>query len=319
MPFYYGNLDSRAIVGEFFAQLETSMDDTWSRRVSFFNDNMGDMQETETYRFLGQVPSVREWIGGRLLEKLNKFEIVAKNRPYEVSLNFRVEDLRRDKTPQTRARISDLVTRWNDHWNKLVVALINDNTASGSYTGSSYFNTTHTLGSSTIDNALVAGTLAALDVADTGNVTATEMAKAILGVISKMLAFTDDQGEPVNGPARQFMALVPVALYNAAIGAVRQDRLDDGESNIIMANDRFTVEVVPEPRLDASSTVRFYIFRVDVATGAFILQSETGPTAKVIGAGSEQEFKHREHLFGVEGDRVAQYGEILYAARAELS
>ena len=47
-----------------------------------------------------------------------------------------------------------------------------------------------------------------------------EMALAILGVIQWFYTLLDDQGEPINGEARNFLAMVPVPFWGAAVAAM---------------------------------------------------------------------------------------------------
>ena len=55
-------LGSRAIIGKFFAALEQYTGLSWIELVSVLFDSD---QESETYKWLGQSPVMREWIGGR--------------------------------------------------------------------------------------------------------------------------------------------------------------------------------------------------------------------------------------------------------------
>lgn len=56
-------LGSRAIIGEYYAALEADLGVSWVPYVS----NIFDVdQAIETYKWLGQSPALREWIGGRL-------------------------------------------------------------------------------------------------------------------------------------------------------------------------------------------------------------------------------------------------------------
>ncbi|MCK9994619.1 MAG: hypothetical protein Dbin4_03139, partial [Alphaproteobacteria bacterium] len=60
-------LSSRAIIGRYFARLETNPGLAWVDAVSnlFTSD-----QRVEEYGFLGQSPKMREWVGGRQLKGL---------------------------------------------------------------------------------------------------------------------------------------------------------------------------------------------------------------------------------------------------------
>jgi hypothetical protein len=61
----------------------------------------------------------------------------------------------------------------------------------------------------------------------------------------------------------------------------------------------YNFDVILNPNL-TTATDKVYMFRTDAKLKPFILQEETSPKVTVIGAGSEEEFKNRRHLFGTE-------------------
>lgn len=310
----YLDLGSRAIVGEFYRRYESDRDGNWAPKIGWFNSMAN--QETETYKMLGASPEMREWVGGRQGKELELFSYAIKNKVFEATLRFSKDDIRRDKTAQIMARIGDLASRTADHWNKLLTDII-ENTTATTYDGLTFFNSAHTNGSSgAVDNLLVAGDVAELNVATAADPTQDEMAKAILGVIEKMYAFKDEQGVPVNGGAREFCVMAPANMAGATWGALRSERLSAGESNVLMSAD-FRIIPIINPRLSVAED--FFVFRTDATIKPFILQEESGVRVNVIGEGSEHEFKYREHQFGVEAVRNVGYGEFLYAAKATLS
>ncbi len=310
----YLDLGDRNIVGSFYRRYESDRDGNWAGKIGWIN-NLAN-QETETYKMLGAVSELREWSGGRQGRELELFSYAIKNKVFESTLRFGLDDLRRDKTGQILARIGDLAARTADHWNKLLTDLIED-TTSTCYDGATFFNSAHSNGDSgSVDNLLVAGDVGDLNVATAADPTQDEMAKAVLGVIEKMYAFKDEAGVPVNGGAREFCVMVPANMAGATWGALRSERLSSGESNVLRSAD-FNVMPIVNPRL--SQTADFFVFRTDSSIKPFILQEEDGVKVNVVGAGSEHEFKHREHLFGVEAVRNVGYGEFLYAAKATLS
>lgn len=311
----YADLGSRAIVGNFFRQYEEDLAMMWATRLGFMNSNAN--QETETYRMLGATPFPREWVGGRLADAMELHELAITNKTYEATLRVKVDDLRRDKTPQIRARISDLARGFADHWNSLVTTLITSNSTTGVYDGQNFFDTDHSIGDSgTIINNVAAAQVGALNVTTANNPSRTEAADIAIGLVQHMLGFKNEQGQPVHGTARQFTLMVPVNMYGAFLAATRSERLSGGESNFLINQD-FAIDVVANPRL--TTTTELYCFRTDGPVKPFILQEEAGVQVEVIGEGSEHAFKHNEHLYGAKAVRAAGYGEWLYALKATTS
>jgi phage major head subunit gpT-like protein len=65
-------LSSRAIIGRFYEELDRLMAEesgVVGQLAMFFSSD----QKTEEYKWLGQVPVVREWVGGRQAKGLRDF------------------------------------------------------------------------------------------------------------------------------------------------------------------------------------------------------------------------------------------------------
>src|SRR5688572_8442566 len=214
-------LSSRAIMGMYFARLETDPGLVWLNGVSnlFSSD-----QETETYKFLGQSPAMREWIGGRQAKGFGGNGITIVNKHYEATIEVEKRDARRDKTPQIEARIQEFADRSVTHWASLISTLILAGPSTVCYDGQFYFDTDHSEGSSGTQSNSISVDISTLPAQVHGSVTAPsveEMQQAILAGITQILQVKDDKGEPMNENARSFLVKVPPSLYMAAIAAVR--------------------------------------------------------------------------------------------------
>ena len=94
---------------------------SWIQSISnYFTSD----QESETYKWLGQVPSMREWEGGREPKGFKVDGITITNRHFEDSIEIPLVDLRRDKTGQIMVRIEELADATKTHWAKLLSELI---------------------------------------------------------------------------------------------------------------------------------------------------------------------------------------------------
>lgn len=310
-------LSSRAIVGMFYEALDISKDKAWPFQVGMeFRSN----QDSETYKWLGFSPAVREWIGGRQAKGLRENGITLVNKRYESTLEIDVDDLRRDKTGQIRVRIAELADRVNQHWASLLSTLIINGGATVCYDGQYFFDTDHAEGSSgTQLNALAAAQVGALDVATAASPTSNEMAQAILGCIGYMYGYKDDQGEPMNEGARKFSVMVPTNLWSPAAQAISSNMLSTGTGAVDnpLKNVGLDVSLIPNPRL--TTTTVFYVFRTDGRARPFILQNEEDVTMEAIAEGSEEAFKNNRHLYGVKALRNGGYGYWQHAVKATLS
>ena len=113
-------LSSRSIIGEFFKRLSMG-GAAWPFLLGMeFNSD----QESETYKWLGQSPAMREWVGSRMAKALRENGITITNKEYEATLEVKLSDIRRDKTSQVMTRVRELADRTNSHWASLLSTLI---------------------------------------------------------------------------------------------------------------------------------------------------------------------------------------------------
>jgi phage major head subunit gpT-like protein len=285
-------------------------------------------QETETYKWLGNVPKFREWVGGRAAGKPKVETYSIRNKLWEQTLEFGIDDLRRDKTGQIMIRIGELAQAGAAFWEDLLTSLINNGNTSGftAYDGELYFDTDHPVkeidaGSTTAKNLVTATEVPALDVTTATAPTVVEAANILLGLVGHFHTFTNDQGHLLNAQARDFTVMV--ARRRCGVRSrprSAQAFLTSGQSNPItgLKSKGYNFDVILNPNL-TSATDKVYIFRTDAKLKPFILQEETEPKVTVIGAGSEEEFKNRRHLFGTERIANAGYGLWQYAVKATLS
>ena len=312
---------SSKIVGDFFAALQEYMASSWIERLSM---RFSSSAEQETYKWLGFPPAMREWIGGRHAKGFRENGLTIINKDFEATLEVPVSWLRRDTTGQLRIRINELARRAGGHWAKLLSTLIQNGTGSTSglcYDGQYFFDNDHSEGNSgTQLNLLAAAQVPALNVTTATAPTTTEAVKAILGVIGYMLSYKDNEGEPMNSEAREFLVMTGVELWPYLVPAIVSQQITSGETNVIEAlrKEGFNINIVANPRL-TSFTDKFLCFRTDAPAKSFISQEEVPIEMDVIGEGSEEEFKNKRHLYGVKATRNVGYGYWQYAAHATLS
>ena len=300
------SLSSRAIIGSFYHRLAQLTGASWvSQLAMMFTSD----QESETYKWLGQVPQMREWIGGRQAKGFRENGITISNKDYEATLEVLTKDLRRDKTGQILIRVAELARRTLSHDAKLITTLIEGGSSGVCYDGQYFFDTDHSEGDSgTQDNDLT--TSIVLKTAPP----VAEMVTAIYAMISKIIGYKDDQGEPMNEEALKFIIMVPVAgtFLSAAQSAVADTTIVSGSASrtnelaSAIAKGKFSVDVVANPRLTWTDT--FAMFRTDADVKPFIIQLEQPVTLDAIAEGSELEFKEKKHWYGVSKSGNVGYG-----------
>lgn len=297
-------LSSRAIIGEFYKTLETDPGARWIDALSmlFTSD-----QESETYKWLGQTPAMREWVGGRHAKGFRENGITLINKHYESTIVVLVREARRDKTGQVMVRVREQAARTNSHWASLLSTLILNGPSTVCADGQYFFDTDHVEGDSGIQDNDISVDISALPASVHGSITAPsveEMQQSILKGFAQIFSFKDDVGEPMNENARSFLVMVPIALYLVAEKAMS---LPVGVAISEQGVPRdISLIVVPNARL--TWTDSFAVFRADGNVKPFIRQQETEVELKAKAEGSEYEFDNDAWQFGVDTWRNATYG-----------
>jgi phage major head subunit gpT-like protein len=313
-------LSSRAIIGLYYKRLSQKTGMDWIEAISnYFTSD----QESETYKWIGQVPVMREWIGGRQAKGFTSNGLTIENKHFEGTLEIMTKDLRRDKTGQITTRINEFADRTNSHWAQILSKLIINGESTVCYDGQYYFDTDHVEGKSgTQSNKLQLDLTSYAEQIDGGKVgiaTAPSEAAfrlAALRVIQQILSFKDDQGEPMNENASKFLIKVPTSMWHIAKAALAVPLTVGGSTNAIKVMNELDISVAQNPRLPWSD--KFAVFRVDSAVKPLIRQEEEGVKLKAIAEGSELEFKHDKHWYGVDTWRNVGYGYWQHACVAQL-
>lgn len=301
------DLSSRAVIGMYYEALEAQSGIAWLDGISnYFTSD----QASEDYPFLGMVPALREWIGGRNAKGFTANTINIENKHYEATLDILLRDLRRDKTGQLRARIGELVMRGDTHFASLLSTLIIDGESTACYDGQFYFDTDHSEGDSGTQDNDITTDISALPAEVHGVVTAPspeEFQQAIQASITQMHGFVDDVGEPLNETASAFHVMVPNGLGVTARTALSTLRAA-GPATVDM--DGFTITMSVNPRLTnaGSWTDKFVTFRTDGSIKPLIRQEEVTPDLKVKDENSEYAFDNDAIQMGIDTWRNAGYG-----------
>ena len=300
-------LSSRAIIGMYYRALEQDLGASWIPGVSMEFDSD---QTSETYKWLGQSPAMREWVGGRQAKGFRNDGITIVNKHFEATIEFLVKEIRRDKTGQVRVRIADLAQRTNSHWASLLSSLIIAGESAPCYDGQFFFDTDHAEDDSGAQSNDLSIDISGLPAAVHGSITvpsAEEAAQSIMQAIQQIQSFKDDRGEPMNETASGFLVLGPTSLAGILSTAATVTSFGNGATNPLAAQKNFTVQTAANARLNAW-TSKFAVFRTDNAAKPLIRQQETPVVMKSKADGSEFEFDNDSWQFGVDTWRNVGYG-----------
>jgi phage major head subunit gpT-like protein len=94
------SLGSRAIIGAFFERLHASTGLSWLDEVALRSTAT---RRSRPIKWLGQVPAMREWVGGRNAKAFRDNGFTIANLKFEATIQVTLDEIRRDKTGQVMA------------------------------------------------------------------------------------------------------------------------------------------------------------------------------------------------------------------------
>lgn len=299
-------LGSRAIIGAFNKRLEEAMRAGWTSLLAL---QIASNQESETYEFLSDAPSLTEWGKQRTKTGVKNWEFSVKNKKFSAGLEIDEDDWRRDKTGQILVRVNELAARAAQLPQKILSSLIVAN--SNAYDGVAFYHATNhkTLSGATIENAIQIA-------AATGTVpTNAEMETALLTAIEKLLGFVDDAGEPRNEFAQNFAVMVPTAMWKQLAAVLRNDFIAAGTSNSLKSTG-FTISPIMNPRLAAPF---MYVFRTDSDVKPFVWQDEVPTIMQPLTEGSDYHTLNDARMYFVKRVCNGGFGRFDQTVRVEFT
>jgi len=261
--------------------------------------------DRETYKWLGTVPQMREWGTGRLARGLRTESYSVENLKYEATIEVDRDEIADDQTGQIRLRVSELAERAATHKDYLLAQLLVNGETAGyaSYDGVPFFSSSHASGGSGTQ-----GNLLSYDATSAGSPTAEEFKASLKQAVATMLAFRDDQGEPLPLSATGLVCVVPPPLYLTALEAINATMIG-GTSNVMQGAAR----VISLPWL--TDGAKWYLLKTDGVVRPFIFQDREPIEFGALAEASEDGFKREKFLFGVRARYRMTYGYWQYAVR----
>lgn len=288
--------------------LRSEFFDRFGRTVTHFatlSTRVPSTSDRETYKWLGTVPAMREWGTGRLARGLRTESYSVENLKYEATIEVDRDEIADDQTGQIRLRVGELAERAATHKDYLLAQLLINGESSGyvSYDGAMFFSDTHVSGASgNQDNLLT------YDASTPTSPTVDEFKGALKQAIAAMLAFKDDQGEPMPMNATGLVVVVPPGLYFTALEAIHASVISS-TSNVLEGAAR----VVSLPWL--TNGAKWYLLKTDGVVRPFIFQDREPIEFGAQTDASEEGFKREKYLFGVRARYRMTYGYWQHAVR----
>ena len=280
--------------------------------TTYFQDLSTRIQsnsDSETYKWLGSTPRMREWGTGRVAKGVRTESYSVENLKYESTIEVDRDEIADDKTGQIRIRIGEMAQRAATHKDYLLSQLLTNGETSGfnSFDGVSFFNDSHVSGSSGAQDNLLTSTAV-----DPAAVTTTEFKTGLRKSIQAMMDFKDDQGDPMSISGIGLTCVVPTALFLTALETVNATVVDN-TSNVLSG----AAKIVAFPWLTDQS--KWYLLKTDGIVRPFIFQDREPTEFTALTEDSDEGFRREKFLYGVRARYRLTYGYWQFAVRTDFT
>lgn len=106
----------------------------------------------QDYKWLGQMPGMREWIGEREIQALAAYDYLIKNKKFEMTIGVPLEDIEDDKYGVYTPLFSNMGEAAALHPDDLIFGAMMSGFDAKCYDGLSFFHTAHKVGNVTYSN-----------------------------------------------------------------------------------------------------------------------------------------------------------------------
>lgn len=106
----------------------------------------------ETYAWMGQIPSLREWIGEREIQNLQANDYTIKNKDYELTVSIPRNDIMDDKIGLYKPLIQEMGISAKMHPDELIFSLFSNGFQNKCYDGAAFFSDKHINGAMSQSN-----------------------------------------------------------------------------------------------------------------------------------------------------------------------
>jgi len=185
----------------------------------------------ESYKWLGKIPRMREWIGDREIQNLTGSEYTIKNKDFELTVGVDRNDIEDDKIGIYNPVIQDIAQSTASFPDSLVFKLLSGGFENKCYDGLPFFSESHKVGKKTISNK------------SNKKLTSESYAEARRALMS----IKDENGDSLR--IMPDTLVVPPALEDEARKILFADQIN-GTTNIYKG----TAELLVVPELSGSNT-----------------------------------------------------------------
>lgn len=239
----------------------------------------------ESYKWLGALPRLHEWIGDREIQNLTGSDYTIRNKDFEVTIGVDRNDIEDDSLGIYNPVISDVGQSAASFPDTLVFPLLKGGFANKCYDGNPFFFDKHPVGKSKVSNK--------------GDKALTPAAYA--EAREAMMSYKDENDNSLRLVPN--LLVVPPSLEGEAKKILLSEQID-GTTNIY----RGTAELLVDPEL-AGADKAWYLLCTTKPLKPLIYQERKKPAFTALtNETDENVFMKRQYLYGVHARANAGYG-----------
>lgn len=238
---------------------------------------------TVDYSWIADMPSMREWVGDRVLKELEVFDYTIKKKNWESTIQVDRDVIQYDSLGIVKPKILSLAEVVYMHYMKMLTELLESNSAC--YDGQNFFSQTHKVGGVDFSN------LGALELNEDN----------FLATRAEMATVVNEEADPLDVDGNLLM--VPPTLEGAAIKLLTNKTKANGEDNPCYG----MAEVLVNRRLTDKKS--WYLFDVSKVLKPTILQINKKVDFTALDKPeSDANFMRRKFIYGIDTEDNVGYG-----------
>lgn len=239
----------------------------------------------ESYKWLGNFPTMRKWIGERQIQNLAAHSYTIKNESYEATVSVPKEDIEDDKIGVYAPMVQELGQSAATHPDEVVFELLANGFKNKCYDGQPFFSDSHLVGKGKICNK------------GTEKLSPESYVKARAAIMS----FKDENGKPLRLIPN--LLVVPPTLEDMARKILLADQID-GTTNTLKG----TAEPLVVPDL-AVKEHAWYLLCTNRPLKPLIYQQRKKPEfISMTDLKDSNVFFNKEYIYGVDDRCSGGYG-----------
>lgn len=239
----------------------------------------------ESYKWLGKIPRMREWVGDRQIQNLTGSDYTIKNKDFELTIGVDRNDIEDDKIGVYNPIIQEIAQSTVTFPDELTFELLAKGFQNNCYDGTTFFATDHKVGKKSVSNK------------GTAKLSVESYAAARTNIMSQK----DENGKSLKLTPN--LLVVPPALEMEGRKILYSDQID-GTTNIY----KNTSELLVVPEL-AGYDKSWFLLCTDRPLKPIIYQERKKPVfVALIDEKDTNVFMRKEFVYGVSGRSNGGYG-----------